>query len=107
MKHLVFVFAVLAVAGCANDRYVADVGNKASVGQMKTDLSDCKNLVLHQYAHQQSGIGAAAAGGLGGVVAGAVVGLVSTQTGIMRASDIDPAIERCMAERGYTGTSEN
>ena len=107
MKHLSALLITLAVAGCANDRYVADPGNAASADQMKSDLSDCKSIVRHQYVHQQSGIGAAAAGGFGGVIAGAVVGLVSTQSGEMRASDIDPAIERCMAERGYTGTSEN
>lgn len=107
MKHVSAALFAFVLSGCANDRYVADPGNTASVAQLKSDLSDCKSMVRHQYAHQQSGLGAAAAGGLGGVVAGALVGLVNTQDGQMRASDIDPAIERCMADRGYTGTSEN
>ena len=66
---------------------------------MSKALSGCQHEVLTQYAQGQSHTGA--------ILLGPIGALLDADSGAMKASDIDPAIERCMADKGYVGTSEN
>jgi hypothetical protein len=95
------------VSGCANDRYVVDEGGPGSQQRLSSDLWDCKQDVQHRYFASQNQSGVVAAGVLFGGVGGAVAGALNANSGTMKTSDIDPAIEACMKQRGYTGTSEN
>ena len=93
------VLAALAVAGCANDNYTVIPNGPGSQAQLKPALRACQEKVEHDYAYGQSHIGA--------ILLGPIGALLDVDSGAMKASDIDPAIERCMRERGYDGTSEN
>ena len=73
---------------------------------MAEDLKSCKQTVLNQYSHQ-SHSGAIMGGILGGAVGGAIGGSLDSSNNTMTPADIDPAIEQCMREKGYDGTSEN
>jgi hypothetical protein len=97
MRTIVAAAACLLLAGCANDQYAAVAGETAV--PMSQALSGCKHDVLTRYAEGQSHIGAVLLGPLGA--------LLDVDSGAMKASDIDPAIESCMADKGYVGTSEN
>lgn len=110
-RRIIFVAAALFLAGCANDRYAVIPDGPGSEVRLRSDLRSCKDLVMAQYRHDQSHgglvIGAVVGGAIGGV-AGGLVDLAGGQSGnAMTLSDLNPAIESCMAQRGYAGTSEN
>lgn len=94
MKHLA-ILTYLLLAACAKDNYVPTDGGPT---QMSQTLHDCKMAAIHG----TNGAGAV----IGGVVAGAVGGLLM---GIADSADKNPnrRIEECMREHGYEGTSEN
>lgn len=103
LKGLLFIPAIF-LAGCANDRYSATTGDPA---QLRMTLDTCKHSVLTAYIHANPpGIS-----GAGGAIGGAISGLVaaSTRPAVphISLSEINPRIERCMADAGYVGTSEN
>ena len=98
MRAIFAVIGCLLLAGCANDKYAVMAGGAPTIIMSKA-LSDCKHDALVRYAQGQSHVGA--------MLFGAAGALADADSGAMKASDIDPAIERCMAGKGYVGTSEN
>ena len=109
-KYHVVLGLAFFVTACANDHYTVIPGGNGSQERMAADLAQCKQDVLDRYYHDQHQSGAIVGGVLGGAVGGAIGGAVdagNTPDHPMKLSDLDPAIERCMYEHGYTGTSEN
>lgn len=97
MKRIVLLISFFLTA-CANDQYVATTGNPSLLSQA---LSSCKSQVLHDYAQSRSRVNAA------GAIAGGLGALIADDGTAMQPGDINPAIERCMAARGFAGTSAN
>lgn len=102
-----FILSLFALAGCTSDNYIPkDAG-------MNDALHTCKKEANDKFYADNSplgGIGAGAAGVLGGGIGGALVGAISAANApdtAMRASDINPYTERCMNKKGYEGTSTN
>ncbi len=103
--------ATFALVGCANDNYRVVEGGPGSPASLKSDLHDCKNTVIAKFqseqpTHYNAAMGAVVGGAFGAALGGELD--ASTQkTDYMKPGEIDPAIERCMADKGYSGTSEN
>lgn len=120
-RHICVLFCALGISACANDNYIASSGDPA---RMKLALTDCKHQATDAYIKSTSkqnamnGVFGGIAGGLaagGSVLIAAALGATAVVTAAaiprdqepMKSSDIDPMIERCMATKGYIGTSEN
>lgn len=99
MRPLILLtFLSFPLASCAHDNYSG--GDPA---QMQVTLNECKRQALHEHFEGQSSAGIIAGGLIGGAIGGALMGAAegSGEPGINQLT------ERCMAERGYQGTSEN
>jgi uncharacterized protein YcfJ len=112
--RLVFLAPLAVVlAGCAHDNYSVVAGGPGSQDRMNAELKACKQQAIDAYfdsEKQQPHTGAAVGAVFGGAV-GSALGAMADKSGenpkAMQTSDIDPMIEHCMADRGYSGTSEN
>lgn len=97
---------LLVMTGCANDHYVPNDNG------MNTALQACKKEANDKFYAENSplgGAGGVAAGVLGGAIGGAFIGAVSAASApetSMKANDINPYTENCMANKGYQGTSK-
>jgi outer membrane lipoprotein SlyB len=108
MNRIAFLTISLLLAGCANDHYSVIPGTAASDEKMADDLRACKHEALDKYEANRDHTGLIAGTLIGGAIGGAVAGAIDSSSNQgMKPSDIDPEIERCMAGRGYVGTSEN
>ena len=100
MRRVLLVGALFVLSACARDNYTVISNGPGSQERMAADLKSCKLAVLHQYAQQSHIV-------LGGAVGGVIGGALNSSNNTMTPADIDPAIEQCMREKGYVGTSEN
>jgi len=100
--------ACLLLAGCAHDSYTVAGGDPAA---MPRTLQACKNQAITAYAHDQGSHGGAITGAVLGGAAGGIIGAAldsaTRAPGAMQPGDINPMVERCMAQAGFIGTSEN
>jgi hypothetical protein len=98
--HIFVLIAPLVfLSGCANDNYSVIANGRGSQQQMAGDLKACKISVVNEYESGHSHL-APLLGAIGGAVA-------PDDDNAMKLSDMNPAIEKCMREHGYVGTSEN
>lgn len=105
------IASVLLLAGCAYNHYDVTPGSGADPTTMNVALGSCEKEAMSLYEKSQREnyslanlvVGAFAGGAIGGFATGAL----SSEQGQMKASDIDPYIQKCMADKGYTGESEN
>lgn len=107
-KRVLQLACLLALTGCAHDNYTVAGGDPA---RMAPTLSGCKNQAIAAYIHDQGShggviTGAVLGGAVGGVIGAALDSTTRAPTGV-QADDINPMIERCMAQSGFVGTSEN
>jgi hypothetical protein len=124
MRLIIIASCTMLLSGCANDQYTVNSIGPGSTQRLASDLHDCKIDVLHRYTHSHAtevfvgaalgGIGGAAVGG--GVAAGAASGAIAgTAVSVadtsgdqpIPTSQVNPMVEQCMLDKGYTGTSEN
>lgn len=94
MRRL-FIVSLALLSGCARDNYVVMPDGPGSQARMSSDLSDCKQIAIHEHfqAHPTNPF----TGALGGLA-----------QGIDAVNEDNPnrRIEACMRQRGYSGTSE-
>ncbi len=104
------VFAALALlSGCAQDVYTMANGQPITdQDKYSSDLYDCKMAAIHEYQEGGPNAGMLAAGALGGAIGGAIMGSTSNLANDkgMKPSDINPAVEKCMSQKDYKGTSK-
>lgn len=83
-----FLIGLVLLSGCAVD-------------QQSAALRDCRHTTFQKFYEGRYHGGAFLAGALGGVVGGIAGGALdsATSTNTMQLSDIQPAIDRCVAER--------
>ena len=113
MKLIATVMIVaLVVTGCAHDNYTVVAGGMGSSSQLSSDLHNCKHAAAELYAPRQTPgngigilIGGVVGGAIGGAAAAGVLAAGNSAPGV--AKNIDAGIERCMADRGYAGTSDD
>lgn len=106
MRARWLLLAAFALSGCAHDNYSVIAGGSGTEAKLHDDLRDCKHVTIAAFENGQSHTGALL-GVLGGGLGGAIGGAIDANNGTMKPSDIDPAIETCMRDKGYAGTSEN
>lgn len=98
----------LALAACADDHYLVQLGGPASAATetaMAADLHACKMASVHRFYQEGGGNGGAIGGVLGGA-AGALIGIgLQGETGGLVPSDMNRMTEACMRARGYEGAS--
>lgn len=110
MKRMVpLALVALALMSCAHDSYTVIPNGGGSNASAASDTKVCKNEVIRQYfeAHPHTGlfVGALAGGIVGGAI-GATVDEASDGDK-MQLSDMKPAIEACMRQKGYEANSDN
>ncbi len=114
LYNISLLFFTLLLSGCAHDSYTVIPDSEGSKGAMASDLYNCKIEAVHKYKESQPAItgvevlGIAAGGVLGGAIGGAAVGAVVSQNeglNSMKKSEINPYVEECMSDKGYSGTS--
>lgn len=113
---LIFIVAIaFMMAGCAHDNYSPASGT-GSKDETASAVRSCKREVMHSYEVSQpvnSGaiVGAVLGGLMGGMLGGAIGGgagaAADQSSGGDRYSNIDQDMERCMADKGYVGTSDD
>lgn len=109
MKNM-YLISLLLLAGCAN-HYSASDGSINS-DKLASDTKECNQEATRAYYASQPPVGAGQVAGLvaGGLVGGAIGGAIggaafgtaeSDNSGVMKLSDINPYVDKCMKERGY------
>jgi len=116
MRRAALMFATLMVTGCAHDNYSAS-SHVASKDETASAVRSCKRDIMQSYAvsapsnHNGALIGAVLGGLMGGALGGAIGGgagaAADQANGVDRYSNIDQDMERCMADKGYVGTSDD
>lgn len=103
-----FLIALIFLNACTSDHYVPVAGSSGSDIYLKNDLKSCRDDSIHKALSERNNdaavIGGAIGGLIGGVILGAAVGASPNNSPRM---DINQAIEKCMASKGYTGFSEH
>ena len=101
----------LALAGCAHDAYTAN--DPSLQPRMRSDLHDCKWDVSRKiFAPKDSDGGAVFAGGLlfgaiGGAIMGAATAAAHSDDNANVSARFSALVEQCMAEKGYSGVSDD
>ena len=105
----IFLVLALIASGCAHDNYSVVPGGLGSQDRISSDLKTCKQESLDAFFASRNNTrhGAALLGGAAGVAGEAAAAATTPEPKEIPASDINPMVERCMASKGYSGTSEN
>lgn len=105
MRFFILVPLVIILAGCAHDDYSSVSGDPLA---MNVALHNCRHEASLDYlgsvAHDVPGV--IASGLVGGAIGGAIYG-ATTAHNPSKTNELDSAIEKCMADKGYLGKSEN
>ncbi len=104
LHTIALIPSLFLFSACAHDHYDATTGNPALLSKT---LSSCKWQVQWDYAHSRDHTAVLAGVVLGGAVGGAAAGMAGGADHAIPVSSLNGRIEDCMAQHGYTGTSEN
>ncbi len=94
------VASALFASGCASDHYDVLPSVPGSPARLSRDLHACKQWAIREHFARENPGGSATAG----VVAGAVGGMIY-EAAQPEANNPNRLTERCMRQRGYSGTS--
>lgn len=108
MKYSILL-ALFILPACAHNDY-APTGNI-----MKDDLRKCQHDAIKKYndsktpmtSGQIAGavIGGVGGGAIGGAILGSALGSSADDNHTMKLQEIDPYVDNCMHDKGYTGHS--
>lgn len=110
MKHIVIIAMCLALGACTSDHYTPIPDSDGSSENLSKDLGDCRHDAIHKYYASkppENPAALVAAGVIGGALGGAIFGAASSSGQASSPVDINKEIEKCMADRGYTGVSDH
>lgn len=107
MRKAITLAAVLLLGACAQDSYTLTNGGPIQdKDTYDSALYRCKTAAAAQYHDGGIPAGMFLTGAIGGVLAAPIVIAADMQNDNgMKLSDINPTVEKCMVQKGYSGTS--
>lgn len=96
-----YLALLLLLAGCAQNNYQVIPGGHADMDDMKSTLDACRKTTIHSYYAQQSVLSKIPVGGL------ISVGISEMDDSQIKLKDIEPMVQKCMNDKGYTLINED